>query len=59
MKHRIVHFLQRYLFNPPIKFLFAIGLIPPSMWGLARIGRRLAEGLELSSDGDLPWLRSR
>ncbi len=30
MKHRIVHFLQRYLFNPPIKFLFAIGLIPPA-----------------------------
>ena len=30
MKHRIVHFLQKYLFNPPIKFLLAIGLIPPA-----------------------------
>lgn len=29
MKRRIVHFLQKYLFNPPIKFLFAIGLAPP------------------------------
>lgn len=29
MKHRVVHFLQKYLFNPPIKFLFAIGLAPP------------------------------
>jgi len=29
MKHRMVHFLQKYLFNPPIKVLFAIGLIPP------------------------------
>jgi deazaflavin-dependent oxidoreductase (nitroreductase family) len=29
MKHRIVHILQKYLFNPPIKFLFAIGLVPP------------------------------
>lgn len=29
MKHRIVHFLQKYLFNPPIKFLFAIGLVRP------------------------------
>ena len=29
MKHRIVHFLQKYLFNPPIMFLFAIGLVPP------------------------------
>jgi hypothetical protein len=28
MKHGIVHFLQKYLFNPPIKFLFAIGLVP-------------------------------
>ena len=25
MKHRIVHFLQKYLLNPPIKLLFAIG----------------------------------
>ena len=29
MKHRIVLILQKYLFNPPIKLLFAIGLIPP------------------------------
>ena len=29
MKHGIVHFLQKYLFNPPIEFVFAIGLIPP------------------------------
>ena len=31
MKHHMVHFLQKYLFNPPIKFLFAIGLIPQHM----------------------------
>ena len=29
MKYRVVHLLQKYLFNPPIKFLFAIGLVPP------------------------------
>jgi deazaflavin-dependent oxidoreductase (nitroreductase family) len=29
MKHRIIHILQKYFFNPPIKFLFAIGLFPP------------------------------
>src|SRR6266478_4438635 len=29
MKHRIVHLLQKYFLNPPIKFLFAIGLAPP------------------------------
>jgi len=26
MKYRIVHALQKYLFNPPIKLLFALGL---------------------------------
>jgi hypothetical protein len=29
MKHRVVHFLQKYLLNPPVKFLFAIGIAPP------------------------------
>jgi hypothetical protein len=29
MKHRIVHALQKYLLNPPIKLLFAAGLVPP------------------------------
>jgi hypothetical protein len=28
MKHGIVHFLQKCLFNPPIEFVFAIRLIP-------------------------------
>jgi deazaflavin-dependent oxidoreductase (nitroreductase family) len=40
MKHRIVHFLQRYLFNPPIKFLLAIGLAPPGYALLETIGRK-------------------
>lgn len=40
MKHRIVHFLQKYLFNPPIKFLFAIGLVPPGYALLETIGRK-------------------
>ena len=29
MKHRIVHALQKYVLNPPIKVLFAIGVVPP------------------------------
>jgi len=29
MKHRIVHLLQKYLLNPPIKLLFAIGVAMP------------------------------
>jgi deazaflavin-dependent oxidoreductase (nitroreductase family) len=40
MKHRIVHFLQRYLFNPPIKFLLAIGLAPPGYALLETTGRK-------------------
>ena len=40
MKHRDVHFLQKYLFNPPIKFLFAIGLIPPGYGLLETTGRK-------------------
>jgi deazaflavin-dependent oxidoreductase (nitroreductase family) len=40
MKHRIVHFLQRYLFNPPIKFLLAMGLAPPGYALLETNGRK-------------------
>lgn len=38
MKHQIVHFLQKYLLNPPIKFLFAIGVVPPGYALLETIG---------------------
>jgi deazaflavin-dependent oxidoreductase (nitroreductase family) len=40
MKHGIVHFLQKYLFNPPVKFLFAIGVAPPGRALLETIGRK-------------------
>jgi hypothetical protein len=40
MKHRIVHFLQKYLFNPPIKLLFWVGLVPPGYALLETIGRK-------------------
>ena len=39
MKHRIVHALQKHVFNPPVKVLFAAGLIPPSHALLETIGR--------------------
>ena len=29
MKHEIVHALQKYVLNPPIKLLFAVGIVPP------------------------------
>ena len=40
MKHRIVHPLQKYFLNPPIKFLFAIGLVPPGYALLETTGRK-------------------
>src|SRR5205807_8954319 len=40
MKHRIVHALQKYLLNPPIKLLFAIGLAPPGYAILETTGRK-------------------
>jgi deazaflavin-dependent oxidoreductase (nitroreductase family) len=40
MKHRIVYVLQKYLLNPPIKFLFAIGVILQGYALLETIGRK-------------------
>ena len=40
MKHRIVHTLQKYVVNPPIKFLFAMGIAPPGCALLETTGRK-------------------
>lgn len=40
MKHRIVHPLQKYVLNPPIKLLFALGIAPPGYALLETIGRK-------------------
>ncbi len=40
MKHTLVHTLQKYLLNPPIKFLFALGLAPPGYALLETTGRK-------------------
>ena len=39
MKQKIVYLLQKYLLNPPIKFLFTIGIAPPGYALLETIGR--------------------
>jgi deazaflavin-dependent oxidoreductase (nitroreductase family) len=39
MKHRIVHTLQKYLLNPPIKLVFAMCLAPPGYALLETTGR--------------------
>lgn len=40
MKRRIVHALQKYLLNPPIKLLFALGIAPPGYALLETTGRK-------------------
>ena len=40
MKHRVVHTLQKYLFNPAMKLVFALGLAPPGYALLETTGRK-------------------
>jgi deazaflavin-dependent oxidoreductase (nitroreductase family) len=40
MKHRIVHAVQKYVLNPPIKLLFALGVVPPGYALLETVGRK-------------------
>jgi deazaflavin-dependent oxidoreductase (nitroreductase family) len=39
MKHRIVHALQKYLLNPPVKLFLALGVAPPGYALLETVGR--------------------
>lgn len=40
MKRRIVHLLQKYVLNPPIKLLFVLGIFPPGYALLETVGRK-------------------
>jgi deazaflavin-dependent oxidoreductase (nitroreductase family) len=40
MKRQIVHALQKYVLNPPIELLFALGIVPPGYALLETIGRK-------------------
>lgn len=40
MKLRLVRALQNHLFNPPIKLLFRLGIVPPGYALLETVGRR-------------------
>jgi deazaflavin-dependent oxidoreductase (nitroreductase family) len=40
MKHQIVHLLQKYGLNLPIKLLFAVGIAPPGYALLETTGRK-------------------
>lgn len=39
MKHRVVHLLQKYLLNPPIRLLFSLQIVPPGYALLETAGR--------------------
>jgi deazaflavin-dependent oxidoreductase (nitroreductase family) len=59
-KARVVRFTQKYLLNPPVRGLFALGLVPPTHALLETTGRRsglprrnpVGNGL----DGDTFWI---
>lgn len=40
MKRHIVHLLQKYVLNPPIKLLFVLGIFPPGYALLETVGRK-------------------
>lgn len=40
MKRRVVHLVQKYLANPPVRLLFRLGVLPPGYAVLETIGRR-------------------
>jgi deazaflavin-dependent oxidoreductase (nitroreductase family) len=59
-KARAVRLLQKYLLNPPVRALFALGLVPPTHALLETTGRR--SGLPRTNpvgnglDGDTFWI---
>ena len=40
MKHRLVHLLQKYVSNPPLRLLFRLGLVAPGYALIETSGRR-------------------
>ncbi len=43
MKRKIVHALQKYVLNVPIKALFALGIVPPGYALIETIGRKTGQ----------------
>jgi deazaflavin-dependent oxidoreductase (nitroreductase family) len=60
LKHRIVHVLQKYLLNPPIRLLFAIQIVPPGYGLLETKGRVSGEPRRTpvgnGAEGDTFWI---
>ena len=60
MKHRIVHVLQKYLLNPPIRLLLALQIVPPGYALLETVGRVSGKPRRTpvgnGADGDTFWI---
>ena len=46
MKLKLTRFVHRYLLNPPVRWAFAIGIVPPGYAMLETIGRKSGEPRE-------------
>jgi deazaflavin-dependent oxidoreductase (nitroreductase family) len=59
-KARAVRFTQKYLLNPPVRVLFALGLVPPTHVLLETTGRRTGQPRQNpvgnGLDGDTLWI---
>jgi deazaflavin-dependent oxidoreductase (nitroreductase family) len=60
MKHRIVHALQKYILNPPIKLLFAMGVALPGYALLettgCKTGKARSTPVGAARVGDRCWI---
>jgi deazaflavin-dependent oxidoreductase (nitroreductase family) len=60
MKLKIVHFIQIYLLNPPIKLSFRLGIVPPGYVLIETIGRKSGQPRQTpvgdGRDGNALWI---
>jgi deazaflavin-dependent oxidoreductase (nitroreductase family) len=60
VKHRIVHVVQKYLLNPPIRLLLALQIVPPGYALLETVGRVSGKPRRTpvgnGVDGDTFWI---
>ena len=62
MKRKVVRLVQKYVFNPPVKAAFALGIVPPSYALLETVGRTSGQprrnpvGNGLTKDGKTFWI---
>jgi deazaflavin-dependent oxidoreductase (nitroreductase family) len=62
MKHRVVHAIQKYVANPPIRLGMALGVLPPPYVLLEVTGRKTGQPrrtpVGAALDGDALWIVS-